>query len=73
VALAPGQSRVVKFTIAPRQFALAGADGRLVIRPGSFEIALGGKQPGFTGAADAATTSVVSSGLTLQGAARRLE
>jgi beta-glucosidase len=73
VALAPGQNRVVEFTITPRQFALAGADGRLVIQPGTFEVAVGGKQPGFAGAADAATTGVVSSGLTLQGAARRVE
>ncbi|MGP8244279.1 MAG: glycoside hydrolase family 3 C-terminal domain-containing protein, partial [Bryobacteraceae bacterium] len=73
VALAPGQSRVLEFNLTPRQFALAGADGRLVIEPGTFEIAVGGKQPGFSGAADAATTAVVSSGLILQGAARRVE
>jgi beta-glucosidase len=73
VALAPGQSRVVEFTIAPRQFALAGSDGRLSIQPGTFEIAVGGKQPGFAGAADAATTGVVSCALTLQGAARPVE
>jgi beta-glucosidase len=73
VALAPGQSRVVEFTIAPRQFALAGSDGRLSIQPGTFEIAVGGKQPGFAGAADAATTGVVSCALTLQGAAWPVE
>jgi beta-glucosidase len=73
VALAPGQSRVVEFAIAPRQFALAGADGRRAIQPGTFEIAVGGKQPGFAGAADAATTGVVSSSLTLQGAAKPVE
>jgi beta-glucosidase len=36
VALAPGQSRTVEFTLAPRQFAQAG----------KFEIAVGGRQPG---------------------------
>lgn len=73
VALAPGQSRVVEFTLAPRQFALAGPDGRLTIQPGTFAIAVGGKQPSFAGPADAATTGVLSAAVTLQGAARQVE
>ena len=59
--------------VATLRVALAGADGRRAIEPGTFEIAVGGKQPGFTGAADASTTGVVSAALTLQGAARPVE
>jgi beta-glucosidase len=31
-----------------------------VVEPGEFQITVGGKQPGFKGYADAATTGVVS-------------
>jgi beta-glucosidase len=42
-------------------------DGRRVVEPGDFSISVGGKQPGFAGSADAATTSVVSGQFSVTG------
>ena len=49
VNLQPGEKKTVEFTLTPRQ-----------LGSGSIEVAVGGKQPGFHGAADAATTQVVT-------------
>ena len=35
-------------------------NGKRIIEPGEFLISVGGKQPGFTGSADAKTTGVVT-------------
>ena len=59
VHLQPGERRVVSFKIDPRQLAVITNDGRTVVEPGEFKVTLGGKQPGFTGTADAATTGFV--------------
>jgi beta-glucosidase len=59
VHLKPGERRVVSFALDPRQFAVITDDGRAVIEPGEFRVTVGGKQPGFTGTADAATTAFV--------------
>ncbi|MEK7668954.1 MAG: glycoside hydrolase family 3 C-terminal domain-containing protein [Gemmatimonadota bacterium] len=58
IALQPGQRHRVAFTLAPRQLSLIDTAGRRVVEPGTFEIGVGGKQPGFRGVADAATTEV---------------
>jgi len=59
VSLRPGERRRVEFTITPRQQSLIDDAGTRVIEPGKFRISLGGKQPGFSGVADAKTTGVV--------------
>ena len=59
VYLKPGERRVIRFTIEPRQLAVITDDGRTVVEPGEFKVTIGGKQPGFTGAADAGTTGYV--------------
>ena len=46
VHLKPGERRVVKFTIEPRQFAVIMDDGRTVVEPGDFKVTIGGAQPG---------------------------
>ena len=43
----------------PRQLSVITDDGRVVVEPGEFSVSVGGKQPGFSGSADAATTSFV--------------
>jgi beta-glucosidase len=68
VALQPGERRRVTFTLAPRQLSLVDAEGRRVVEPGVFELSVGGKQPGFRGAADAATTEVVTARVQVTGA-----
>jgi beta-glucosidase len=68
VRLKPGERRVVSFTVVPRQLAVIKDDGRAFVEPGEFRVSVGGKQPGFTGTADAATTSLVEGRFTVVGA-----
>jgi beta-glucosidase len=68
VHLKPGENRTVSFTLEPRQLAVIKDDGRMFVEPGDFRVSVGGKQPGFTGTADAATTSFVEGRFTVVGA-----
>lgn len=72
VHLKPGERRVIKFTIDPRQLALITNDGRTVVEPGDFTITIGGKQPGFSGTADAGTTSFIEGRFSVTGPATEL-
>jgi beta-glucosidase len=72
VKLQPGEKRVVRFTLDDRAFSLAAADGQRVVEPGRFTIAVGGKQPGLAGTADAKTTMVLAADVELAGAAKTL-
>ena len=72
VKLQPGERRVVRFTLDDRAFSIVAADGQRVVEPGRFTIAVGGKQPGLTGTADAVTTMVLTADVELTGAARTL-
>jgi beta-glucosidase len=72
IALAAGERKTVSFTLKPEQLANYSADGKLIARPGEWTISAGGKQPGFHGALDAATTGVVSATVRLTGEARTL-
>ncbi|HEX6046873.1 MAG TPA: glycoside hydrolase family 3 C-terminal domain-containing protein [Pyrinomonadaceae bacterium] len=65
VHLKPGERRVIRFTIEPRQLAVITDDGRTLVEPGDFKLTIGGKQPGFTGTADAGTTSFVEGRFTV--------
>lgn len=60
VHLKPGESKSVAFDLTPRQLSVVTPDGRRVVEPGDIKITLGGKQPRFTGEADAATTATAS-------------
>lgn len=70
--LKAGERRVIKFTIEPRQLALITNDGRTMVEPGDFTITIGGKQPGFTGTADAGTTSFIEGRFSVTGPATEL-
>ena len=67
VHLKPGERRVVSFAIEPRQLAVITDDGRTVVEPGEFKVTIGGKQPGFTGTADATTTGFVEGRFSVTG------
>ena len=67
ISLRAGERKTVRFDVPPREFASIAPDGRAVAKPGVFEISAGGKQPGFRGPSDAATTGVVSGRLQLNG------
>ena len=72
ISLAPGQRQNVSFTIQPWQMSVITDDGKRIIEPGRFSISVGGKQPGFTGRVDAATTGVVSGRFQVTGAVKVL-
>jgi beta-glucosidase len=72
VTLKPGERRAVSFTLTPEQLSVIDDRGRRVVEPGEFLITVGGKQPGFKGHADAATTGVVSGRFAVTGAATEL-
>ena len=73
LTLKPGEKQTVSFTLQPRQLAHFNKDGRRVVEPGAYEISLGGKQPGFKGPADAATTGVETGTFSLSGAPKTIE
>ncbi|HEX2974665.1 MAG TPA: fibronectin type III-like domain-contianing protein, partial [Bacteroidales bacterium] len=67
ISLKAGESRVVEFTLDPRQFSIINKDNKRVIEPGYFTIALGGKQPGFKGYLDPQCTQVLTGRIRLTG------
>jgi len=70
VVLEPGDRRTVEFVVNPRQFAHYAAGGRLVVEPGSYEISMGGKQPGGLAAE---TTGVLTGSLQMEGPAKEVD
>ena len=46
VALRPGTSKIVKFTVTPAMMAQIDERGEAVIEPGSFTVRIGGSSPG---------------------------
>ena len=69
VQLLAGERRSVGFSIPPEDLAIVNTEGRRMVVPGTYTISVGGKQPGFTGVADARTSEVVSGHLTVTGEA----
>ncbi|MEQ1646068.1 MAG: glycoside hydrolase family 3 C-terminal domain-containing protein, partial [Pyrinomonadaceae bacterium] len=59
IRLQPGESQIVKFTVASRDMSIVLADGKRVLEPGDLSISVGGEQPGFTGSGKAKTTMTV--------------
>jgi beta-glucosidase len=67
VYLEPGEKRNVTFTLTPKKISLLDENYRRVVEPGLFEVAVGGKQPGFKGYADARTTDVLTAQFEVSG------
>jgi beta-glucosidase len=61
------EKRTISFVIPPEQLSMIDDAGRRIIEPGEFAITVGGKQPGFKGYLDAATTGVVSGRFVVNG------
>ena len=72
VTLQPGEKRTVKLALDDRAFSSIRDDGQRVVGPGRFTIAVGGKQPGLKGTADASTTMVLTAEVELTGAVKTL-
>jgi len=58
--LRAGEKQKVTLTVRPQELASYDAEGHRVIEAGPLIIAVGGKQPGFTGRLSAPTTTVVT-------------
>ena len=63
IHLEPGEEKKVAFTLTPKNLSLVTDEGKRVVEPGSFEIAIGGALPGTA----PATTAVVSGNLDIEG------
>ena len=67
VHLKPWERRTISFTLDPRSMSVVLDDGKRVVEPGTFSISVGGKQPGFTGRADAQSTNVIDGKFSVTG------
>jgi beta-glucosidase len=67
ISLKPGERQNISFTLTPKQMSIIDDAGERVIEPGEFMISVGGKQPGFTGRADAKTTGIASGRFVVSG------
>ena len=67
IALKKGESQMVSFTLEPRQLSMINNKDKQVVEPGYFTIAVGGEQPGFTGAAKAETTGTLTGRIKVTG------
>ncbi len=71
VSLAPGEKEAVRFRLTPTQMSLIDDEGRRVVEPGEFEVAVGGGQPGARGMVDG--ESSVSGRFEVVGEVREVE
>lgn len=67
VFLQPGEKQPIKFVLDKAHMSLINDRGKRVVEPGEFVISVGGKQPGFSGRADARTTGVLQKRLIVVG------
>jgi beta-glucosidase len=73
VTLKPRERKTVRFTLTDRDVSLVTEAGERVVGPGRLRLALGGKQPGLSGTADAATTAVLTAEVELTGETQTLD
>ncbi len=72
VFLKPGERQRISFALTPEQMSIIDDSGKRVVEPGEFLLSIGGKQPGFTGRADANTTNVVAARFIVTGKATEI-
>jgi beta-glucosidase len=73
IHLKAGASQKVSFVIDPRELSVITNDSRRVIELGIFDLSVGGKQPGFSGTADAPSTKAVLGQFSVTGNSLELE
>jgi beta-glucosidase len=67
IFLKPRERRTVTFTLSADQMSVIDDHGKRIIEPGEFLTSVGGKQPGFSGYADARTTGAVTTRFSVTG------
>ncbi|GAL62631.1 glycoside hydrolase family 3 C-terminal domain-containing protein [Algibacter lectus] len=59
VHLAAGETKTLNYKLDAEQYAWVSSKGKKILEPGNVLLSVGGKQPNFTGVADASSTSVL--------------
>jgi len=72
IFLKAGETRTISFVLTPEQLSVIDDAGRQIVEPGELMVTVGGKQPGFKGYLDSATTGVVSGRFAVTGKATQL-
>ena len=72
IYLKPGEKQTVSFALDARSMSVIDDKNNRVVEPGEFLVSVGGKQPGFTGTADANSTSVVTGHFQVTGSLKPL-
>jgi beta-glucosidase len=72
IHLTPGEQKTVTFTLSPRAFSIVNDEGRRIIEPGAFQVAVGGRQPAMADIA-ARTTGVLLANLEVTGQTTEIE
>ncbi len=67
IYLKAGESKTVEFTLTPRQLSMINKKTQRVIESGTFDIYVGGEQPGFSGDNDASSTGVIKGSFKVSG------
>ncbi len=67
IYLKAGESKTVEFTLTPRQLSMIDKKSQRVIEPGTFDVYVGGEQPGFNGDNDASSTEVIKGSFKVTG------
>lgn len=67
IHLKKGESKIVEFTLTPRQLSLINKRTKRVVEAGDFVVHVGGEQPGFSGDVKAKTTGVVRGTFNVKG------
>jgi beta-glucosidase len=73
VFLKPGQKQKITFTLSAEQMSVIDDRGKRIVEPGKFLISVGGKQPGFSGYADAKTTGAVTTRFSVTGKIKAIQ
>jgi beta-glucosidase len=73
IFLEPGEEKEVQFTIIPKQLAIINERGERILEPGTFQIFIGGKQPGMTGNADNQGTEILEAEIEYVGPFRTID
>ncbi|MDO7173748.1 glycoside hydrolase family 3 protein [Mariniflexile sp. AS56] len=60
VHLAAGETKILKYKIDAEQYTWINSEGKKLLEPGNVLLSVGGKQPGFSGVANASSTSVLT-------------
>ena len=72
INLRPGEKKAVTFAVDPRAMSIVMDDGKRFVQPGEVRFSIGGEQPGFSGFADASSTTTIGGSFRITGSSVEL-